>query len=414
MKPVRILIVGAGFGGVYTLKKLHKLFHHDRRVELSLVANKSYFLFSPLLHEVATGGISPENIVEPIRSMFRCCLHGLHLGKAERINLKNQTVKVGDTLISYDYLVLAPGAETNYYNIPGAQEHSFSLKSLEDAIAIKNRIIDQVEKASHVTEREIRKNMLRFVIVGGGPTGVEFAAELQEFLRETFARYYPKEVIKDASVVLIQKAPELLMQLGEGLRKKSLSLLQKRGVEVILCADVTEVTKANIIIDKEKIIFTESVVWVGGVKPALIQFDEEVVHTPEGRIVVNEYLQIENAPNVFALGDVAACKPEGSQVFLPALAQVAVGEACRVAENLKLLIEHRQPKKLHYYHKGDLVSLGQWMALGQIKGVLFSGGIAWLLWRTVYLFKLISWRKKMNVALDWTINFFLPRDISKL
>ncbi|MEK7460506.1 MAG: NAD(P)/FAD-dependent oxidoreductase [Patescibacteria group bacterium] len=414
MKTTRIIIVGAGFGGVYTFKKLHKFFHNNPRVELSIIAEKSYFLFSPLLHEVATGSISPENIVEPIRSMFRCCLRDLHLGKAERVNIKDHTVKVGDKLIPYDYLILAPGAETNYYNIPGAQEYSFSLKSLEDAIVIKNHIIGQVEKASHVTESETRKNMLRFVIVGGGPTGVEFAAELQEFLTETFVKFYPKEVINDASVVLIQKAPELLMQMGEKLRKKSFRLLQKKGVEVILNADVTEVTKISITIDKEKILSTESVVWVGGVKPALIQFDEDVTHTPDGRIVVNEYLQVGGMTNVFALGDVAAHRPNDWGAFLPALAQVAVGEALSVAENLRLVIEHKQFKKFHYYHKGDLISLGQWMALGQIKGASFSGGFTWLLWRTVYLFKLVSWRKKMNVALDWVINFFSPRDISKL
>lgn len=413
MAPIKILIVGTGFGGVYTLKKLHERFHRNPHVKLSIVGEKNYFLFSPLLHEVATGGVSPENITEPIRDMFACCLYDFHEGKAGSVDVKEKTLTVKGEKIPFDYLVLAPGAETMYYNIPGAQENSFSLKSLEDAIKIKNHIISQVEKASDSRESEERKKMLKFVVVGGGPTGVEFAAELQEFIKDTFSRYYRKDVIQDASVVLIQKMPELLMQLGARLRKKSLQTLQRKGVEVILSADVTEVFPDRILVNNEKNISTETVVWVAGVKPVSIVLDDFVTKTPDGKVLVNDYLQVEGTSNIFALGDFSACK-QSNATLLPALAQVAVREAELVAKNISLLINGAQPKKFMYHHKGDLLSVGRWMALGQIKGVPFSGGLAWLLWRTVYLSKLISWRKKIRVSVDWTINFFLPRDITKL
>lgn len=414
MLPVRILIVGTGFGGVYTLKKLHDRFHRDSRVRLSIVGEKNYFLFAPLLHEVATGGISPENIAEPVRGMFECCLYDFHTGRANLINLKERIVNAGDERVAFDYLVLAPGAETTYYNVPGAKEHSFSLKSLEDAIKIKNRIITQIEKASDVKDKEERKKMLRFVVVGGGPTGVELAVEVQEFIKNTFSRYYSKEIIEDASVVLIQKMPELLMQFAGKLRKKSLAFLEKKGIQVLLNTDVSEVSPSFVLVNKEKIIPAETTVWVAGIKPADIQFDEAVLKTEDGKVLVNEYLQLQDFPNIFALGDFSAFKQKDGNGFLPALAQVAVRQAETVAENIERLIDGKQPKKFNYRHKGDLISLGQWMAIGQIKGVSFWGRVVWLLWRTVYLSKIISWRKKTKVGLEWTINFFLPRDITKL
>ncbi|KKS23884.1 MAG: NADH dehydrogenase [Candidatus Nomurabacteria bacterium GW2011_GWC2_41_8] len=233
-RPIKILIIGNGFGGVYALKNLHKFFHNDKKIELALVGEKNYFLFTPLLHEVATGGINPGNIIEPIRKVLGCCLDKFYLGKAEIINFDSHTVQVENALISYDYLVLAPGAETNFYNIPGAEEYSFPLKSIADAIKIKNRCIMVMERASHVENRIKRKNMLRFVVVGGGPTGVELAAELEELIKETFSSYYPEEIMEDTSIVLIQKSPELVPAFGEKIRKKSLEILRKKGIEVML------------------------------------------------------------------------------------------------------------------------------------------------------------------------------------
>ena len=156
VKPIKILIIGNGFGGVYTLRNLHKLFDKNKQIELSMVGEKDHFLFTPLLHEVATGGINPVNIIEPIRKVLGCCLKNFYLGKAEFINFENHTVKVNDTTVNYDYLILAPGAETNFYDTKGAEEYSFTLKNIEDAIKIKHHCIKQVEKASQIKDREER------------------------------------------------------------------------------------------------------------------------------------------------------------------------------------------------------------------------------------------------------------------
>ena len=409
----KIVIVGNGFGGIYTLKNLHKLLHGNTNFEISLIGEKNYFLFTPLLHEVATGSINRANIVEPIRKVLDCCLHNFYLGKADEINVDDHIVKVGEHTLSYDYLVLAPGAETNFYKTTGAEENSLTLKSLEDAVKIKNKIIGQVERASNITNRERRGKMLAFTIIGGGPTGVELAAEIQELLKENLSRYFKKEIIQDTSVIIIQKGEDLLTQFSKKLRTRSLNFLRKKGIEVLLNTEVKAVDKDYILINDEKTIETETVIWTAGIKPKTLNFKQEILKVSDGRVVVNSYLQLENHPHVFALGDYAAFKDETTGLVLPALAQVAEKEAKIVARNIYLAMQNKELKKFTYKNSGSMVSLGQWMAIGEISNFSFWGHLTWWMWRTVYLSKLISFRKKVRVALDWTLNIFSPRDISE-
>ncbi len=263
--------------------------------------------------------------------------------------------------------------------------------------------------------------MLKFVVVGGGATGVELAAELEEFTKESFYRFYPKEIIDEISVVLIQGGPVLVPQFGPAISKKSLMVLQKKGVEIMLGSSVVEVNSSGILLDggktDRKEIFTENVIWVAGIKPALLKFDENIERSSDGRLVVNENLQIKNHTEIFALGDGALFLQKNKQNIespLPALAQVAEKQSLVVAKNIKLLIDGKNPEKFIYKSSGSLLSLGQWMAVGRIFNLTFSGYFAWWVWRTVYLSKLISSRKKIRVAVDWTMNIFFPRDISQI
>lgn len=412
--PDRIIIVGAGFGGVYTYKKLHRLFRRNKYVQLSIVSEKNYFLFTPLLHEVATGGLHRDNIVEPIRKVLGDGLHEFHVGQVKQINLNSKTVQCDSQTVPYDYLVLAPGSQTNFFKTPGAADHTFTLKSVEDAMRLKNHCITLVERAAQITDRATRKNMLRFVVVGGGATGVELIAELQEFLKLTFAHYYSKEVIDDVSLVLVQSAPELLPQFTLKLRQKSLQVLKQKGVEVLLNTKVVEVGPSYVLLGSGERRETATVIWVAGIQPTEVNFDSPIERSPDGRMIVNEHLQLLNHPEAFVLGDAAAVVAGPTSGFLPALAQVAVAEAATVAQNIKSLRENKPLRSIHYRSKGTLISLGRWMAIGEIAGVTISGRFAWWLWRTVYLFKLISWQKKAKVAVDWTVNLFSPRDISEL
>lgn len=411
---IRIVIVGAGFAGTYALRKLHKIFQGRTDIAITLVNERNYFLFTPLLHEVATGSINPANIVEPIRKVLGACLRNFHMGKAMKIRLRDRIVETRSKELSYDYLVLAPGADTNFYGIPGAREHAFTLKTLEDAVRLKNHMISTVETASYLDGRDARKNKLRFVVVGGGPTGVELVAEMQEFLRGTFAGYYPTEVIRDIEIILIQRGSELLPQFSEGIRKKSLATLRAKGIEVRLGAIVAEVGRGFLKLENGEKILAETVAWVAGVVPSAIKFDEAPPRAKDGRILVDDMLRLVAHPEVFVIGDLAFAPFGPDKMPLPALAQVAVQEGEAVARSIGKIINGGLPDSFRYRHLGNLVSLGQWMAVGEIASMTFWGHITWWLWRTVYLFKLISWRKRFRVAIDWTMNLFLPRDISEL
>ncbi len=415
-KPIKIIIVGNGFGGVYSLKSLHKLFHKkigEHEIELTLIGEKNYFLFTPMLHEVATGGISPENIIEPIRKVFGCKLDKFFLGTVDRVDLESHTVEVDSVVLSYDYLILSPGSKTNFYHIPGAEEHTLTLKSLEDAIRLKNQVIRQMERASHTENLLERKKNLSFVIVGGGPTGVEIAAELQELIQESFAKYYPREMIDETSVTLIQNGPELIPQFSEKMRRKSLEFLHQKNIKVMLNTSVKEVTSSGVILNNDMRISSTNIIWVAGVTPINLNFEKEIPKSENGKIIVNEYLAIENHPEVFVIGDNSTFKDTGINKILPALAQVAEGEAKYVAKSIQNDLQGKKQKAFVYRHKGNLMSVGQWMAVGQIWRFIFWGPLAWLLWRIIYLCKLISFRKKVRVAFDWTVNVFTPRDISE-
>jgi len=412
-EPVKILIVGNGFGGIYALKNLHKIFCGNPNVKISIVGTTDYFLFTPLLHEVATGSVRPTNIIEPIQKVLRCCIEDFHLGKAKNIDLGAKTIEVAGKEISYDFLVLAPGAETNFYNIPGAQEFSLTLKSLEDAKAIKNRCIEILKSSSLIEDKLERKKALSFTVIGGGPTGVELVAELQEFLMQTFPHYCPKEVIKYISVTLIQRDVDLLPQFSKKLRDKSLEALRHTGVQVLLGTEVKEVREKEIILNTG-VIDSNTTIWVAGIKPVEMSWQNKTPEQKGGKLVVNEYLQLKNNPEVFALGDSAYLEDKKTGMPVPALAQAAVKEAQVVAKNIQLSMENKTLQAFEYKSSGNLVSVGQWMAVGEIFGFSFSGHFAWWVWRTVYLFKLLSFSKKLKVAKDWTINLFLPRDISPL
>jgi NADH dehydrogenase len=412
-QPIRIVIAGAGFGGVYTFKKLHSFFHGNPNIKLILINSRNYFLFTPLLHEVATGGVSRENIVEPLRRVLGCCLSEFHLAEVKTIELEKKRVLTTRGECAYDYLVLALGATTNFFGTPGAEQHAFTLKTLEDAVRLKNHFIKKFEQASAAPDKETCETALSFVVVGGGPTGVELAAEMAELFYDTFERSYNHQSFcQNARITLVQSDSELLPNFSKNMREKSLEVLRRKKVAVRLGCAVKSIDASGVALVNGEFLPAETVVWTAGVRPSPLAFDRDVERTASGRIIVNEYLQMKNAPEVFILGDMAGFLANGRE--LPPLAQVAHKESATVAANIRNIMLGVPLIPFSYKHTGDLISLGQWVAVGQIRNVFFWGRLAWWLWRTVYLSKLISWPKKIKVAADWFINLFLPRDISEL
>ena len=415
-KKPHIVIIGAGFGGVYTAKYLlHKL---GDTADVTLVSRDNYFLFTPLLHEVATGSLSHWSVVEPVAEIFR----GTHLhfcqGEVHNIDLVGKSVQGENCSFQYDYLVIASGAETNTYGIPGVAEHSLKLKTLSDAVTLRKRVIESIKKASHEDDQAERKRLLSFVIVGAGPTGVELAAELAEFIFQVAKSYYASALsAHEISITLIASSPDIVPQFSPKVRERALAILTRKGIEILLGTAVTKVSADGVEV-KSGFIPAGTIIWVAGVEASLPPIAGEVHMHKSGRLMVNEYLQAEEHTDVFALGDGAILPMKEGEQPVPQLAQVAVQEAKVVAKNISFLMSASRPRaqltRFVYHQKGMLISLGSWQAAGDIFGWHPSGHLMWFLWRTIYLFKFNSWRKRLSIVVEWTINLFTPRDISEI
>ena len=410
-----IVIAGGGFGGVYTYKHIHRFSHGRKDIHVTLVSGTNYFLFTPLLHEVATGGIARENIVEPLRDVLRCCSDTFLHARATGLSTQTKTLLTTAGTLPFDACVLALVGETNFFGTPGASERCFQLKSMPDAVRLKNYLIRSFERAAQSGDREERKRLLRIVVIGGGPTGVELASEISDFLYATLARYYLKDHLeRDIHIVLVQRSGELVPQFHPRLRARCLESLRKKRVDVRLLSSVTCVDETGVKLSSGEYLETNIPIWVAGVRPAEISLDVKNVQDPCGRLLVDDELRLQGQSSIYVLGDVASCGMDGNKTPYPQLAQVALAQAPIVAANILAYLEGKPPKKFRCRLSGTLISLGEWNAAGEIGGVVFSGRFAWWLWRTVYLTKLLSFHKKVRVAVDWTFDLFLPRDISEL
>ena len=336
-------------------------------------------------------------------------------GNVDAIYTTIKTVTVSGNPIVYDSLVIATGAETNYYGIAGAQENTLPLKNLYDAARIRSVIIDRFEKAATTKDKSEKESLLSFAVVGGGATGVEMAAELAEFVAGISERYYS---IHDctpeiAKISIVDTGPELLQMFAPSLRKAAETRLIKAGVAVYHNSAVTSVTPEGLTLANSTTIPAKTVIWSAGVKAIIPKFEDIQPTLVKGRISVNNFFQMVNGESVisdiFVLGDVASYPTP-----LPMLAQVAEGQAATVAKNICAQAGGRPLAGFVYKSKGSMVSVGQWFAIGEIFSIKISGRITWWMWRTVYLFKFASFKKRVRIMFEWTLELFFPRDITKI
>jgi NADH dehydrogenase len=410
-----------------------------QNLRITLVNRTNYFLFSPLLHEVASSSLGAHHVVEAIRELLE--KRAVHFIQAHvtAVDLEKRIVTTDQHPLPYDTLVIATGAETNFYGIPGAQERCLDLKTLHDAVTIRHRVIDVFEQAAQATDAATRKRLLSFAIVGGGPTGVEMAGELIDLFTETLARFYAHDIrAKDIRLSLLTADPELLMMFSPALRHRARQVLERRGVHISPKMVAKEITAEGIYCTDDTLIPAGTVVWAAGVKPRIPVLVPDAPRGRGGRLLVDPFFRVhKSAPpasqdptreasdadlhthssqdvwgNVFALGD-AAGFIDTNGTPLPMLAQVAVRQASALSENI-LRSLHKQPLCAFTYHsRGQLVSLGRFQALAQIGPLRLSGPIAWLLWRNTYFWNFPSWNKRMKIGIDWLVNLFFPRDITR-
>ena len=435
----KILILGGGFAGVECCLKLESYFSNNSEIEITLVSEDNFILFTPMLPQVASGTIETRHIVTPIRTLISKTK--FYEAKIRHIDPHGKSVTLYGTnenrgmILHYDFLVVALGSKTNFFGMKNVEENSYQMNTINDAIILRNRIIDLMEQAENETDPILRKALLRIVIVGGGFAGVETAGELNDFIAD-IAEYYPSIDERDVKVTLIEASTEILAGFPLKLAGFAKEKLVERGIELILDAGVTSFDGKEILLKSQsksnKVLLSDSsqqkghsqlvtldsissrtLVWTAGVTPIDL-IKESLFQTHKGRIIVNEFLQVPEFPEVFAIGDCSTFDPKLTMKPFPPTAQIAEAHAKIAAKNLKELLNGRPMSKFDYTWKGQSAIIGKRTGIASFFGINIAGFFAFLMWRNLYLSKIRSSEKKFRVWLDWTLEFFFKRDISRL
>jgi len=417
-KKTKILVVGGGFGGLETVNTLEKQFSNDDNIEITLVNRNNYLIFTSMLAEVVASSIEPQHCVVPLRE----CLNKASFKELEvkNIDLDNKKVECfhyhsnESYILDYDFLVLALGSKSGFHGVPGAEEYTFPLKNLADAMVLRSHVIDMFESADLEFEESTKRKLLTFVVVGGGYTGIEVAAELNDFI-DSSRRYYHNISSEKVKVVVVDPGDRIMHEMSESLAEYGLQLLKKRGMEFRLNTRVSKVTTHGLEFEGGDLIETCTPIWAAGTSPQSV-----IANLPcadkRGRIEVNEYFEVDGYPGVWAIGDCAQIKDPESDKPYPPTAQLAIREGRRLGENITSQINGNGTGKKPFIFKtiGMLAPLGHHSAVAEIKGIKFSGFFAWFMWRMIYLGKLPGFDRKIRVSLDWFLDIFLSRDIVQL
>jgi NADH dehydrogenase len=427
----RILILGGGFGGIEVLRQLQKAFQDDVGVDITLVSRDNFFLFTPMLPEVSSGMIETRHILTPIRTF--CKRAKFYEASVESIDLKNKHVVIAHTIgrqtypinyrshtLKYDYLVLALGDKTNFYGMTEVANNALTIKSIGDAIVLRNHIISMLEQADIEHEDlKLKRSLMTFVIVGGGFSGVEVAGELNDFVRESIEHFYHNLDRMDARVILVNSGYRILPEVTEDLAQFALQQLRKNGVEVMLNTRLVGAASDSVKLNNGSLISCNTLIWAGGALP-----DDKLIgslscdHDKTGRIVANKYLEINGYENgAFVIGDCACVTDPHTGSPYPPTAQHALRQARVVTRNIILTINGKTNDKkriFDYKTKGVMALIGRRNGVGILLGHKVHGFTAWFLWRSYYLGNLPTVEKKLRVTVDWFIDLFFKRDVTRL
>ncbi|MFA6378493.1 MAG: NAD(P)/FAD-dependent oxidoreductase [Candidatus Omnitrophota bacterium] len=414
MKPLeknRVFIIGGGFAGIYTAMGLEKFLSQQPSLEVTLISQDNFFLFTPLLHEVVSSSQGGANIANPIRKLFKR-VHFIQ-SRVDHVDFQKKIIFVTNPQgsreeFSYDQLVFALGLAPNFFNILGLPQKALTVKSLSDGIRLRNRMIACLEKASCEQDPEKRRRFLTFIVAGGGFTGVEILGAMDDFLKEALA-FYPHVKVSDLRIVLVHSgevlAPEMHVSLGVYVQKK----FEQRHIEIKLKCGVVAIKDDKVLLSSGEAIAAETLVWTAGNTIHHV-IEALPIEKKQGRILVNEYLEVPGYPGVWAIGDCAYIFDKSQEKAYPPTAQHAIREAEILADNIRAPM-NGQPKKVFSYKSlGQLANIGHFTGVAMILGVPIKGCLAWLLWRDIYLSKLPRLEKKMRVWFNWVMLLFFKRD----
>ena len=414
--PQRILILGGGFGGLYTALELQKRLGRRDDIEVTLVNRENFFLFTPMLHEVAASDLDAADIVNPLRKLLNRVR--FVAANVESIDLAAKVVVTSHAdgahhhELTYDHLVIALGSVPNYYSLPGVEEKSLSMKSLDDAVGLRSRLIDHLEEADFECCSASRGKLLTFLVAGGGFAGVETVAAINDFLHEAI-RFYPNLRQEMIRVVLVEYGPHLLPELGRKLGTYAERKLSERGIEVRLKTAVASLSDSGATLNDGTFIPTDTLIWTAGTAPNPL-LAKLACAKDKGKIVVENTMEVPGHPGVWALGDAAAMRDPRSGQLYPPTAQHALRQGKVLALNLLAAMDGGRKRPFVFSTIGQLAAIGKRTGVANIFGVNFSGFIAWWLWRTIYLSKLPRLEKKLRVALGWSLDLLFSKDLVHL
>ncbi len=396
----KVIIVGAGFGGLNLAKSLE-----NENFNVTLIDKTNHHLFQPLLYQVATAGLSPADIAMPVRSLFRNSTNiSVIMDEAIAIDKQNNKVILTNSQLDFDYLVIATGSKHSYFGNEKWSEIAPGLKTLNDALTIREKIIKSLELAEKEVDAVIREKYLTFVIIGGGPTGVEMAGAIAEIAKKTMIKDYKNFSPYDTKVFLIEAANRLLISFDEKLSKQAEEDLKKLGVKVFLNTKVIDIKEGEVITNNQTF-KANSIIWAAGNQVSGLTSGLDVEKDRLGRVIVNFDCSINNHPNIFVIGDAANFKDEKGNP-LPGVAQVAIQQGKFVAEIIKNNTPFENRPKFVYRDRGTMATIGKAKAVAEIKGIKLSGFFAWLLWSVIHVFFLIGFRNRIRVMIEWIYYYF--------
>ncbi|HVN16047.1 MAG TPA: NAD(P)/FAD-dependent oxidoreductase [Anaerolineales bacterium] len=400
-KIPHVVIIGAGFGGLTAAQKLK-----HAPVRITLIDRRNYHLFQPLLYQVAIAGLLPSQIAYPVRTIFRGQKNlEFQMGEVSAVDLDARFVKMNGSVIAYDYLILAVGGQTNFYGLDSIERASFQLKGVESAVETRNHLLSMLERASRESDSEKRRALLTFVVVGGGPTGVETAGALSELIQHVMTKDYPNMDLNEVRVLLLEVSDHLMGNYPDELRKATLNLLRRKRVEILLNTKLVDYDGEQAALSDGNKVNAKTLIWTAGVKASGLTNQLGARQASTGRVVTEPTLQLTNHPEVFVVGD-AAYLENGNGQPLPMLATVAQQQAAATVDNIRRALKGQTSRPFHYKDPGLLATIGRNAAVAHIGGLSFSGFIAWAIWVVLHIYRLIGFRNRLAVLINWAWDYF--------
>jgi len=420
----KVLILGAGAAGLGVALELKKASAGAPGLEVTLVDQRNYHHPLPFIWHVVSGSVEPGHISFPLHALLRRrSAEGpvkFRQSRVQSIDVEKKVVSTDAGKLKWDYLVVALGSATNFFGMADVEENSLSFKSLKDAVDIHNRILDNYEAALLERNEERRRELLTFVVVGGGPTGIELAAAIQDFVRKALVRDYPS-LMPQTRVLLVEAQDALLSGFGAKVSELAISRLRSRGIEVLLKTRISKAWSAGVQTADGQTIPTRTVIWVAGVKPMDIVESLPFEKAKGGRIVVNQYLEVTESPGVYVLGDCAYSLQENGSVPYPPTQQVAIRQGPACARNIVRAMRGQEQRPFRYKFKGQVIYMGRNLVVAQLGNRVFDGFAAALLRRVYYLWMFISYlglprefRRKLGAVCGWIPAYFYHRNTAHL